>query len=72
MNIEFRHKLELHETKTKHDLETMRLKTEIDGLRPQENRNHSCEIRTHAQKNSKYSASYDQQLPVTILTPQVL
>ena len=72
MNIEFRHKLELHETKTKHDLETMRLKTEIDRLRQQENRNHSCEIRTHAQKNSKCSASYDQQLPVTTLTPQVL
>jgi hypothetical protein len=48
MNIEFRHKLELHETKAKHDLETMRLKTEIDRLRQQENRNHSCEIRTHA------------------------
>ena len=72
MNIEFRHKLELHETKTKHDLETMRLKTEIDRLRQQENRNHSCEIRTHVQKNSKCSASYDQQLPVTTLTPQVL
>jgi hypothetical protein len=72
INIEFRHKLEYHETKTKHDLETMRLKTETDRLRQQENRNHSCEIRTHAQKNSKCSASCDQQLPVTTITPQVL
>jgi hypothetical protein len=54
------------------DIEWYCGETEIDRLRPQENRNHSCEIRTHAQKNSKYSASYDQQLPVTTLTPQVL